>query len=262
MEDNSDKTVLGYIRVSTQIQVKNGLSLKDQEDNIRTWARRNEYGNVIIFSEGGKSGARYDNRPQLNKLMTCVDEKSVVVVYSISRLARSNEDLQDIARKIEKSGGYVLFLKSGMTTSNKSPIGKLQYNMMASFAEFERDLIAERVKNAMDGKKKRGEHVGRPPYGYTWSGVKGGGMKPVPEELNLIEFMKEMRQKLNSRGKNHSWKSIAEHMNKRGVKTRTNGKWYGPTVQRICTRGNVVVDGRKNQIKDSEDVLPDKQDNE
>ena len=83
---------IGYVRVSTTEQAQEGISLEAQQGRIKAWAEANEFELVAIYQDAGLSGGRSDNRPALQQAIKAVTKDTALVVYSLSRLARSTRD--------------------------------------------------------------------------------------------------------------------------------------------------------------------------
>ena len=81
---------VGYVRVSTELQAQEGISLEAQQARIRAWCEGNGYTLAGIHIDAGLSGSRSDNRPGLQAALSeACRTKAALVVYSLSRLARS-----------------------------------------------------------------------------------------------------------------------------------------------------------------------------
>src|SRR3954465_833281 len=158
---------VAYIRVSTEIQATDGVSLAAQQARIAAWCASN--GTTLaggdVHVDAGLSGKRADNRPSLGRALesVCRERGSVLVVYSLSRLARSVRDTLAIAERLEKSGADLVSLSEKIDTT--SAAGKMVFRMLAVLAEFERDLISERTRGAVALKRSRSERIGQVPYG-------------------------------------------------------------------------------------------------
>ena len=159
------KKAIGYVRVSTEGQATEGVSLEAQEARIKAWAAAQGVELVAVFVDAGLSGSRADNRPELQKAIAAAcSSKAVLVFYSLSRLARSTKDCIAIADRLERSGADLVSLSEALDTS--SACGKMVFRMLAVLAEFERDLVAERTAAALAHKKAQGERVGNVAYGF------------------------------------------------------------------------------------------------
>src|ERR1035438_1425365 len=95
---------IGYARVSTADQADFGVSLDAQTEKIRGWSLANGYELVEVKVDRGLSGGRCDNRPALQEALKAVSRGDSLVVYSLSRLARSTRDTLMIAEALERRG--------------------------------------------------------------------------------------------------------------------------------------------------------------
>ena len=129
---------VGYARVSTSSQ-----NLENQINQLK------EAGCVKIFSEK-RSGKNKAYCQQFNIMMDFIRKGDILFITKLDRLARSVIDLQNIAKFLED--------KNIDTTT---PAGRLLFTMLGAIAEFERDLINERVKESIEAAKKKGVQFGR-----------------------------------------------------------------------------------------------------
>ncbi len=217
---------IGYIRVSTQGQADDGVSLAAQESKIYAWATLND-AEVVIFRDEGISGKRTENRPGLQASLDLVDKGDALVVYSLSRLSRSTKDTLTIAEALEKKEADLVSLSEKIDTT--SAAGKMVFRMLAVLSEFERDQISDRTCFAMAHKKKKGEKTGGDvPFGY---GVRKGKLFPHPEEQKAVSLMLAMRKKGNS------LRAICVALEAAGfTRKRGSRKWPSITVLRIIRR--------------------------
>lgn len=156
--------VVGYVRVSTEEQAREGVSLDAQAEKIRAWAIANEYKDVEIYYDRGISGSSTKKRVGLEQALTAAGAGDAFVAYSISRIARSVRDMLDIAERLEKQGADLVSLSEKIETT--SAAGKMIFRVLAVVAEFERDVISERTKMALV--QARAKH-GRLGPGLGWS---------------------------------------------------------------------------------------------
>jgi site-specific DNA recombinase len=215
----------GYSRVSTPDQAEDGVSLGAQKARIAAWCIANDVELSEVHVDAGMSGKRADNRPSLQAALDSVCATSgVLVVYSLSRLARSTRDTLAIAERLDKAGANLVSLSERIDTT--SAAGKMMFRMLAVLAEFERDQISERTKGAMAHKKAKGERVGQIPFGKM---VDSDGVMLVdcPLEQEAIAIVRQLRVE------GMPIRAIADEMNRRGVPTKGEGRWHIATVQRV-----------------------------
>ena len=157
-----------YTRKSTT----NGLeqefnSLDAQHEACEAYAK--SQGWTLVdgrYDDGGFTGANVE-RPAFQRRLHDVDAKrvDVVVVYKVDRLSRSLLDFAKVMDRFNQAG--VAFVSITQNFSTADAIGRLTLNMLMSFAEFEREMIAERTRDKIHAARKKGKWTGGPvPYGY------------------------------------------------------------------------------------------------
>lgn len=139
--------IVGYARVSTQDQ-----SLDSQLDLLKA------AGCERIFEE--KASGSKDDRPELQRAIDMLRPGDKFVVYKLDRLARSTIKLISTLEEIQKRGVEFKSISDNIDTS--SPAGKALFQMLAVFAEFERNIIIERTNAGLAAARARGRVGGRP----------------------------------------------------------------------------------------------------
>lgn len=164
-----------YCRVSTADQ-----SCERQERDLTAFATRADYNVVKIFKETG-SGAKYD-RAERRKIMALAQAREIdaVLVTELSRWSRSTIDLLNTLRELESWKVSVIAM-NGMAFDLSSPHGRMMATFLSGIAEFERDLISERVKSGLAAAKARGKKLGRQ------FGVRPRSDRLAPQVMELIE---------------------------------------------------------------------------
>jgi len=219
---------VGYIRVSTERQAEEGVSLDAQERKIQAWCELNGYDLEEVFIDRGLSGGRADNRPELQSAIKSITSKpGALVVYSLSRLARSTRDTLAIADRLERAGADLVSLSEKIDTT--SAAGKMVFRMLAVLSEFERDLVSERTSHALQHKRSLGERVGQIPFGFVLDND-GVHLLEAPKEQDLIQCIVDMR------GEGRSYRRIADALNAQPVTPKSGGMWYASTVREVCRR--------------------------
>lgn len=143
----NNNMILGYARVSTDEQ-----NLDRQIDALE------KNGAEKIYFE--KITGRKSDRPQLIELMDYARKGDMIVITELSRLGRSTKDLILISEKLNEKGIMLKSLKENIDTN--TPTGKLMFGMLAVLAEFERNVIVERVNEGIKSARERGKIGGRP----------------------------------------------------------------------------------------------------
>jgi DNA invertase Pin-like site-specific DNA recombinase len=148
-----------YVRVSTDQQtVENQLLVLNEV------AQRSGWTIVQTFADEGISGAKgRDKRPAYDALLKAVARREVQIVaaWSVDRLGRSLSDLVAFLSDIQARGCDLYLHQQAIDTS--TPSGRMLFQMLGVFAEFERAIITSRIKAAHDRCRAKGVHIGRPP---------------------------------------------------------------------------------------------------
>lgn len=144
-----------YVRVSTV-----GQETDLQETELREYVESRGW-SIKLYRDKGQSGAKSD-RPALNALLHDIRcrKVDVVVVWALDRLARSLKQLLSIAEECKSLGVDLVSLKQNVDTT--LPAGRLTFQVLGAVAEFERELLRERVRSGMAQARRSGKHVGRP----------------------------------------------------------------------------------------------------
>jgi site-specific DNA recombinase len=207
---------IGYIRVSTQGQVDEGVSLEAQKSKIKAWCEVNDYELVNVYTDAGISGKTMANRDGLLRALDAVDRDVALVTYSMSRISRSTREMLSLADKLEKKGADLVSLTEKIDTTTAA--GKMVFRMLAVLNEFERDQVSERTKAALAHKKTKGERIGTVPYGFGLADDGVALVKNIQEQTILANI-----QLL--RGEGYKLREITEQLNKDGLLTRRGSEW-------------------------------------
>jgi DNA invertase Pin-like site-specific DNA recombinase len=152
----SDKKRAGvYVRVSTD-----GQDTEMQESELKEYCARRGW-EAILYRDRGHSGAKQD-RPALNSLLSDLRKRKVdiVLVWSLDRLARSLKQLLTISEECRSLGVDLVSLRQAIDTT--LPAGRLTFQILGAVAEFERELLRDRVKSGMAQARRAGKRIGRP----------------------------------------------------------------------------------------------------
>lgn len=215
---------VGYIRVSTEGQVQDGVSLDAQRAKIEAWCVLNDFDLVAVHVDAGISGKSALNRPGLQAALADCRNGSALVVYSLSRLARSTKDTIDISDRLNKAGADLVSLSEKIDTT--SAAGKMVFRLMAVMAEFERDQISERTAGAMQFKKAKGELVGAVPYGQALA-ADGVALLPNGDEQVVILQARELK------AGGLSLRKVAAELQRRGFLSRAGTMFQPGQIQRM-----------------------------
>ncbi|MFG6497293.1 recombinase family protein [Fictibacillus sp. UD] len=219
------KIAVGYIRVSTEEQAKDGYSLDNQQTVIKKKCNYEEWEVKEIFHDKGVSGASIDKREGIKALLKYVKSNDVdyLVVYKVSRLSRKISDVVAISDYLEKSGVKLIAIEDNIDTS--TPMGKYFLVFGAIFAEMERENIITQVKGGMQQKAREGEwNGGSPPIGYDLLDKK---LRVNEAEANIVITV------FNEYLKGSGYKTIASLLNEKGYKTKKGKNFNGVGIKQI-----------------------------
>jgi site-specific DNA recombinase len=159
-----------YIRVSTEDQAKEGYSLEVQREYLESFANREGLEIFKVYQDDGISGYTTE-RSALKQLLKDAKQKKfdLVLVYKIDRFSRNLKDLLNLVDELSSYG--VGFKSATEPFDTTTSAGKLMFQQLGSFAEFERNRIAERVFPGMVKGVQRGNWQGAryAPYGYRYN---------------------------------------------------------------------------------------------
>jgi DNA invertase Pin-like site-specific DNA recombinase len=204
-----------YARVSTQLQVNDGVSLDVQERQLQQAAEMAGYTNIELVREEGRSGKNISGRPALTDALKRLDagEAKALFVTRIDRLARSTQDFLSVVDRANKNGWRLVMLDLNLDTSSYQ--GRFVVTIMSALAEMERGIIAERQKDV---------HKDRRARGVVW-GVDMGPKNKTPEEI---------KQRVTAeRSSGASYRKIADGLNRDQVPTQNGRQWYPTTVRNL-----------------------------
>lgn len=165
------------------------------------------------YNDGGFSGGNME-RPALQQLVSDIERGKVdaVVVYKIDRISRSLLDFAKLMELFEKHS--VAFTSITQQFSTTTAMGRLTLNILLSFAEFERAIVAERVRDKVAAAKRRGKYLGgTPPFGYDVDYIKKR-LIVNPKEAETIRWVFKRYIETNSLVR------IAQELNAKGITTK------------------------------------------
>lgn len=179
------KRVALYARVSTD-----GQSVDNQLQELEAVAVKEGWEIVERFIDRGISGAKgRDGRPAFDRLCKSVvrREFDLVAAWSVDRLGRSLQDLVVFLNELHSKHTNLYLHKQGIDTT--TPAGKLLFQMLGVFAEFERSMIVERVKAGLRRARAEGKVFGRPRVG---AGVEAKVMELRKEGRGIMAIAKQL----------------------------------------------------------------------
>jgi len=183
--------VVGYVRVSTDEQAREGLSLDAQEEKIKAYCTAKGWRLVRIYRDEGFSGKDL-NRPALQEMLRDLEADGIqaVVVAKLDRLTRSVRDLGYLIDDLF-DGVALASVEESLDTTTAG--GRFVLHILGAVAQWERETISERTRSTLRFKRERGEWVGRIPYGFRIG--PDGRLVEDPEGIRNIRRMKRLRRR-------------------------------------------------------------------
>lgn len=211
------KNAIAYYRVSTDKQGKSKLGLEAQEHSVCQFAEREGYTIINSFTEI-ESGKR-DDRPQLTvALAQCKKQRATLIIAKLDRLSRR---LSFIANLMDS--------KADFRAVDNPYASKPLIQMLAVFAEHERDLISQRTKEGLAAAKRKGVILGR-------NAIKELGPKNAAAAVQFAEQLRPTIETIQAEGFK-TGRAIRDELNRRKVPTyRQGGTWHYCTVHAILKR--------------------------
>ena len=192
VEKINRKLVVGYIRVSGLLQVKDQESLPRQEEKIRSYCNLKNLDDPLIIADEGVSGFK-ENRQGFQKLVDLCKQGRVatLIIYDLSRLSRSvRVTLEFIDEQIQKQG--IEFVSLCQNIETNTPHGRAFLTLISVFNQLYRDEISYKTKLALQHKKAKGQrYTGKVPFGFI--ATEEGRLIPSGHEIKLVERISSLR---------------------------------------------------------------------
>ena len=201
---------LAYIRVSTADQVDHGASLSAQREALTVEGVRRGWDIEIVADEG--VSAKTLNRPALQSALHRLDsgQADFLLAIRLDRISRSVTDFAGLLDRAGQKGWGLVLLSPNIDTSD--PAGRFTSNVLASAAQYERELIGMRTREGMAQRKSEGVRMGR------------------PRVLDLAVY----KRVLAMRESGHAMSRIAAELTAEGVPTALGRPtWYASTIKAI-----------------------------
>lgn len=222
--------VIGYIRVSTEEQATNGQSLDAQQAKLKGYAALYDLDLVETIVDAGVS-AKSLNRPGLKVALAKLrrGEADGLLISKLDRLTRSVGDWQELIDGYfgEKAGKQLLSVADCIDT--RTAAGRLVLNVLLSVAQWERETIGERTRDALQYKITQGERCGKVRFGFdlTEDGKMLVQNSVEQEAICLMQALRAAKQ---------SYRQIAAELNAHGIQTKEGKPWIFTSVKGILAR--------------------------
>lgn len=226
-DDSKPTRAVAYLRVSTSQQADHGISLDAQRAKIEAYCELYDIDLVAVEVDAGQSAKTLD-RPALQRALAMLrdGEADALLVVKLDRLTRSVRHLGKLVDEYFAGGRFAL-LSVSEKIDTRSAAGRLVLNVLASVAQWEREIIGERTSEALRHKASLGEFTGgKVPLGHRLAPC-GIRLEEDPDEMNAIKLAQDLRRE------GYSLRNISRELRRRGYVSRS-GKPYDPkTVSRM-----------------------------
>lgn len=191
-----------YVRVSTEEQAKEGISIDAQIERCKSYCKARGWKVFNVYTDAGHSAGSM-KRPAIQQLLQEIDKNKIqnILVYKIDRFSRNLKDLINLLANFKEKGIHFTSVTENIDTT--TAMGEAFLQMIGVFAQLERGMVKERVEMAFDKKINDGEVLNRAPIGYTYK--KG---KLIIDE-DSAEIVKEI---FNMWVKGISYKEISDKL--------------------------------------------------
>ncbi len=216
---------IGYIRVSTDDQ---HLGLGAQREHITRWCGHNEAELSAVYEDHGVSGgSQLEKRPGFLAALDELQRGDVLIVAKRDRLARDVVIAAMLTRLVERKGATIATATGAV--NGHGPEAVLLRGILDLFAQYERELLRARTRQALAVKRSRGERTGQIPYGYRLAGD-GLHLEVDPDEQGAVELVHQLR----AEGLSH--REIASRLDAVAPQAARGTRWHPTTIARLLRR--------------------------
>jgi DNA invertase Pin-like site-specific DNA recombinase len=225
---------VGYVRVSTETQTKNGEGLNIQRQEIEKYCKDNKIKLVKMFSDEAVSGAN-ENRAGIKDLLDYISENKIdkVVIHKLDRLSRDTMYGLYIRKELKKLDVELLSIKEESLSGN-DPISELMNTIVFAFATFEKSQISNRMLSGRREKvlRKGQKGSGNCPFGYKYKYDDTGKNPVVVLDEDAADTVKDIYSMyLHGKG----LQAVADDLNSKGIKTGRGSEWNRQGIKVILT---------------------------
>ncbi|MFV0379764.1 MAG: recombinase family protein [Anaerorhabdus sp.] len=185
-----NNVTIGYTRVSTEEQARDGYSLKAQRLFIEQYASESKFKGLNILEDNGYS-AKDENRPRYKKLLNLIKYKeiSTIIIHKIDRLSKNITDFNNFVNLCSANNVNLTFITDSINFN--SAVGRGTYNIMISIDQMEREQISERTKAGYIVMLENGEYPfgGKLPLGISKTKDK---KLYYNEDINIVKKIKDL----------------------------------------------------------------------
>lgn len=226
--------VIAYVRVSSEGQAEDGVSLAAQRARVEAYAVAMDLELVAVEEDAGFSAKTISGRRGLARALAALEEGRAdgLLVAKLDRLTRSVRDLGHLVDRYFASRWSLVSVSDSIDT--RTAAGRLILNVLTSVAQWEREATAERTREALAHLKAEGVKIGGEAFGWRRSdALDEDGRRVIvldDEEVATIVRICQLR------ASGASLRTIALALNAESRKTKRGGRWDATTVRKILGR--------------------------
>ena len=230
--------VVGYVRVATEQQADGGVSIDAQREKLFAYAKAMDLTLVEVIEDAGES-AKTLNRPGLRRALSMLEggEADGLLVTKLDRLTRSVRDLGDLVDRYFAARCALLSVSDSIDT--RTAAGRLVLNVLTSVAQWEREAVGERTRDALAHLRGSGVRLGGEAMGWRRADTTDGEGRRIFEDVADERETVAMILSLGAKGR--SLRAICEALTAAGRRTKRGGRWSPKVVRAILLRGQVAA---------------------
>lgn len=217
-----------YTRVSTTNQVKDGYSLDAQVNTLTQYCQEKGYLIVGHYSDEGISAKDIKHRPAMRRLLADAQNGllDIVLVWKLTRFTRSLADLVDMCDMLEKHG--VTFVSYSESFDCSTPSGRMMRNILGVIAQWEREVISENIRLALEERALQGRPTCTYALGYDIGA--DGNLMVNEKEAQIVRDIYDSYLRIRS------FKGVSEYCQQRGYRGKLGGRLQPESIHKILTR--------------------------
>jgi DNA invertase Pin-like site-specific DNA recombinase len=227
---NASMRAAAYVRVSTEEQATEGVSLDAQLDRVDAYAAGQGLELCGVYRDEGVSASEpLATRPDGERLVHAIrgGEYTHVIALKLDRCFRSAVDCMQTVEEWTQLGVAVHLVDlGGQAVDTRSAMGKFFLTIMASCAELELNSIRERTRTALQHKRRLGERLGTTPLGFH-TPAPGAALEPDARELHTVRRLLELC------ALDLPFTRVARELGMEGHRTKRGGPWHSASVRLI-----------------------------